>query len=221
MAFQPKQHRGLRLDGAGWVYGLPTYDWQQNLFIQVYTRDEAGGRATAYAVDPESLGQHVGEINDNDAWQGDVFSIEDHGNAVVAWDEEACGFELQSVHGENFKPDDVEAWFIGNIHQQPELMNDPEEQRRRVIGALGTVAQVVEPNFHVLNASNLRSTHALMAAHLHLSSVLGINGELTDSEVQDIVADALAEDIGSDVFCNWTDRMKADLNIDHIGLEEG
>ena len=128
------KYRAKRADNGEWVYGwlvsgVCTYIITPELFYSavVSVFDPHHMSTGCRVVDPDTVGEFAGDVDGSKGWEHDVFNIEDHGYAVITWNDESCGFELHSIHGENFNLDDVICWHCGNLHDQPELMQPEEE----------------------------------------------------------------------------------------------
>ena len=121
--------RGKRIDNGEWVYGdlvqSPAY-----CVVQIYEQDLCGDN---FAVDPSTVGQYTGltDKNGKKIFEGDIvkhyFSKRfDPIVGRVAFDGHDCRLKLYSC------TDGTESGFyrgciyevIGNIHDNPELLED-------------------------------------------------------------------------------------------------
>lgn len=108
-------------------------------------------------------------------------------------------------------------WGWDNIYQ--ELMGwerplNKEEKKTRAelaLTLLRTPKQIKDPDFGALNVAGLRGIHALMA--VHLQDIL----EIPSGELDSLVHSHLCNELGDGNYCDWLNRIKADLNIDHKG----
>jgi len=118
--------RGERLDKKGFIYGMPTYDLKY-----IFNKDSLNS-PDDYEVIPETVGQFTGlkDKNGVEIYEGDVIYVNDYGvkiNGVIIRDEVRTGFKIDWTKRTDFNEvihvriDKIEV--IGNIHQNPELLN--------------------------------------------------------------------------------------------------
>jgi uncharacterized phage protein (TIGR01671 family) len=127
--------RGKREDNGAWETG--------SLIIKrMYTREnivQIGDKMTAYPtpVIPETVGEYTGlaDRNGRKIFEGDIIkhfynpSGDEYDIGIVKWDSEDCMFFRTS---KEFDDDKIlgnycEYEIIGNIHDNPELMQEVEE----------------------------------------------------------------------------------------------
>lgn len=108
--------RGLRIDGGGWVYGMPTYN-----FRYIFNEEQLDSPDN-YEVFPETVGQFTGLLDKNGAeiYEGDIVSYSDK---TVFLDVAFIGgsFVLNregKTYVYNINPKMLE--IIGNIHKKKE-----------------------------------------------------------------------------------------------------
>lgn len=119
--------RGKRLDNGEWVYGFLTCYAEKVAAIQHWNKK---GHLTGYGTDPESVGQWTGLVDRHgkEIYEGDIVILETVSRhrslGCVRWTDFARyefwhlrqdqGFQL----GQRFDETEI----IGNIHDNPELM---------------------------------------------------------------------------------------------------
>jgi len=135
--------RGKSLRDGEWFYGnLFDRDTKGNTHITTLERG-------CLVIDPETVGQYTGlhDKKDQEIYEGDILFVEfadrSGGNQLVGWNEETASwgimntYEYQSIKdGDDwpeFKNHTLIAFLkhaiicevVGNIHDNPELMNVP------------------------------------------------------------------------------------------------
>ena len=118
-----REYKAKRLDGTGWVYGLPK---RKKLWTVEYGFFECKPGDNIH-IDPETVSQYTGldDINSLKLFENDIVSIVDKtkGNLIVTWEKETAGYYLLCVDGESSEfIDDVESTIIGNIFDNLELL---------------------------------------------------------------------------------------------------
>lgn len=77
------------------------------------------------------------------------------------------------------------------------------------------IKALVKPDYHKLNvhdSRNDRLLHAVMCAYA--VEFLEVN-DIGHGKLGDILHNAIANAIGSDEYCRWSDRIKAEMEVDH------
>lgn len=108
--------RGKRVDNGEWVYGFYVEDESKKYiftFDQIKRGIDLGGYLDCcqmYEVKPETVGQYTNLKDKHNAgiFEGDIVEIPYEGWKLVKWFDCSCGFE---------------PFVLGNIHDNPELMN--------------------------------------------------------------------------------------------------
>lgn len=128
--------RGKSLEGQ-WVYGDLTRSLSRNggynHFIHTVTED-LDETIEHHLVDATTVGQYTGypDKNNTEIYDGDIILIETGHKEIVSWDPVYAAWvvgEEEMLYELNFARDQI----IGNIHDNPELLNTPlaEAQSRR------------------------------------------------------------------------------------------
>lgn len=138
--------RGKSLRDGEWFYGnLYALDTKGNTHIMTLERG-------CLVIDPDTVGQYTGlhDRKDREIYEGDILFVEfadkSGGNQLVGWNEETASwgimntYEYQSLaEGDawpEFKNHTLLAFLkhaivcevVGNIHDNPELMNVPGKE---------------------------------------------------------------------------------------------
>ena len=128
--------RGKTFSGE-WVYGNLAVLRQtiRNVECGTYISNDAG-MPFAYRVIPETIGQYPGlkDKNGKEIYEDDIVKDEYNRVLLVKW--RKCGFNFKAITKTNFVwAPDITQWFeygfthpeiIGNIHENPELLEDKE-----------------------------------------------------------------------------------------------
>ena len=135
--------RGKRVDNGEWVYGNLSIEYDGTTFISfwgsVLLEPENNYKemmSFSFDVNPDTIGQYTG-LKDKEwkeIYEGDIMGGYPHGSAHVSYNEEYACFEsrnidadLEDVNGlfANDLKDCFNEWsVIGNIHDNPELINE-------------------------------------------------------------------------------------------------
>lgn len=127
--------RGKRLDNGEWVYGDLEYNRAKNI-ARIHTYDEDGEYLIQHSVDPATVGQFTGLLNKNgkEIYEGDILMLgsSDAGICEVKWNESQLAFCIRFYYERNLGTRPLGAWardgkniaILGNIHDNPELLNE-------------------------------------------------------------------------------------------------
>lgn len=116
--------RGKRKSDGEWVYGLPCYNFYNDLCIQTLGQDKF-----CEPIIRQTLGQCIGlrDGNGKVIYEGDIMDLVFEKRSVV-FDDEYAQFEFSRKDNVD-NPDGVcicadaqDATVIGNIHDNPELL---------------------------------------------------------------------------------------------------
>lgn len=135
--------RGKRIDNGEWIYGLLNV-YQDKLYvtweiIEAPSMENPAGLWSHfhYEVDPKTIGQYTGLIDKNglEVFEGDIV-IHPYDNAQqIVFGKIGYDGRWNGLTGFGFKNDDYDfielQWYndpelievIGNIHENPELLN--------------------------------------------------------------------------------------------------
>lgn len=127
--------RGKRLDNGEWVYGDLEYNRAKNI-ARIHTYDEDGEYLIQHSVDPATVGQFTGLLDKNgkEIYEGDILMLgsSDAGICEVKWNESPLAFCIRFYYERNLGTRPLGAWardgkniaILGNIHDNPELLNE-------------------------------------------------------------------------------------------------
>ena len=122
--------RGKRLDNGEWVEG-----YFVNLWLMHYQKHQpiiTDNNAVSYDVDPSTVGQYTGltDKNGKKIFEGDIMAFTAYGFDYVGTVEFAYGSaSVMCEHTSPFLDQAVSkhgAYIIGNMHDNPELLNGAE-----------------------------------------------------------------------------------------------
>ena len=121
--------RGKRIYNGEWVYGCYAYQYGCHEILLEQCESEYG--FDHYAVDPSTVGQYTGlTVKTGKVFDGDIGRSID-GIFLVCWDEEKAAFVMRFLKYPNETLYLEEMWddaeIIGNIHDNPELMEVDHE----------------------------------------------------------------------------------------------
>lgn len=136
--------RGKRVDNGEWVYGYLSKSrlqgYENNTLQPSIDREESGVMITSVVI-PETVGQYTG-LNDKNGkriFEGDIViakSVIENNTSVykINFSETDAWFGFESLDGgalfslnellEKELGDEIEIEVIGNIHDNPELLED-------------------------------------------------------------------------------------------------
>ena len=118
--------RGKRLDNGAWVYGslLQVECEDGSIVTAIFDRKDSGGDAE---VHPSTVGQYTGlnDKNGEQIFEGDILTVDgEDGFFALEFQEDTARFVMSGdsvvVDFDNFWSYEVE--FMGNIHDNPELL---------------------------------------------------------------------------------------------------
>lgn len=117
------EFRGIKTDGNGFIYGLPTYDFE-------YLFNENGlDSPDNYTIKKSTVGQFTGLLDKNGVkiFEGDIMKDKYGAISQVIYVNEQARFMQLSKIGYTpiyqFSILEDKDEVIGNIHQNPELLN--------------------------------------------------------------------------------------------------
>lgn len=129
--------RGKRVDNGEWVYGYYTlYGQSRGLHPAIITGTEEGCVIPAF-IDPETRGQYTGltDKNNKKIFEGDIVAFTDCTSTEngyseqycvgeVVWNNETLSYEVTNrLSAESYEVL-IECTVIGNIHDNPELLEE-------------------------------------------------------------------------------------------------
>lgn len=136
MIMREIKFRGKRLDNGEWIVGnLITYESSQcAIMCKQFTKIgyEATEIARRIEVNPATVGQYTGlkDRNGREIYEGDVMRfITEFGEAITSEVAFMDGFfhvqgeEDDDIYGITYVVESMNAEIIGNIHDNPELLN--------------------------------------------------------------------------------------------------
>lgn len=118
--------RGKRTDNGEWVYGDLTHSVYK---IGDTCVGKYGSEIGMHQVDPATVGQYTGLTDKNGIliFEGDVVAYRDYGNLAVAWDDGAFQLMREDTFYDMLDHYTIGvAVVVGNIHDNPELMEEKE-----------------------------------------------------------------------------------------------
>jgi len=129
--------RGRVRKTGEWVYGsLELYSYGAGPGTAIIHTFLDWGLNGSVQVDPKTVGQFTGlkDKNGNEIYEGDVVEYKnpaftsDIRKDRVEWDEWYAGFDPFCNHGVDisYKIDGLDVGVIGNIHENPDLLSNPQ-----------------------------------------------------------------------------------------------
>ena len=128
--------RGKRLNNGEWVYGFYCHvprgrlDRDEHL---IQTVKKSGKMGMLHRVDPSTVGQYTGltDKNGEQIFEGDILTVDgEDGFFVLEFQEDTARFVMFGdsvvVDFDNFWSYEVEV--VGNIHDNPEYLEEGEEE---------------------------------------------------------------------------------------------
>lgn len=128
--------RGKRIDNGEWVYGSLA-ETHGKLFIGIPTDlDNPVYMMDWHEVDSNTVGQFTGLLDKNgkEIYEGDILMLgsSDAGICEVKWNESQLAFCIRFYYERNLGTRPLGAWardgksiaILGNIHDNPELLNE-------------------------------------------------------------------------------------------------
>ena len=111
------------------------YNRAKNI-ARIHTYDEDGEYLIQHSVDPATVGQFTGLLDKNgkEIYEGDILMLgsSDAGICEVKWNESQLAFCIRFYYERNLGTRPLGAWardgkniaILGNIHDNPELLNE-------------------------------------------------------------------------------------------------
>lgn len=134
--FRGKCDKDSRYSGE-WVYGACVQCEKSNDVLIIYAINDRS--SCIYHVDPDTIGQFTGLLdkNDKEIYEGDIIKIPTKHGDKVFW----IGYELShigafclcdidgfvSIFGRNYEYEPFDCEVIGNIHDNPKLLENERE----------------------------------------------------------------------------------------------
>ncbi len=139
--------RGKRKDGCGWIKGYYIFRkiWESDVHI-IRTVDNGFDSYTEFEVLPETVGQYTGltDKNDKKIFEGDIVHLYvgehsisrykgiDYNALVIFRDGGFCAIdgteEDYALRRYNFVSQNLYCEVIGNIHDNPELLKEADNE---------------------------------------------------------------------------------------------
>lgn len=121
--------RGKRIDNGEWVEGFYNRTWLTNGEVITEIREFERPHHMQYfiEVDPSTVGQYTGltDKNGKRIFEGDVVEHREYGNLAVVWDDGAFQLMREDTFYDMLDHYTLGfAVFIGNIHDNPELLEE-------------------------------------------------------------------------------------------------
>ena len=131
--------RGKRLDNGEWVYGSLLQGENQCVIATV--KGDSINVHECFEVDPTTVGQFIGLLDKNgkEIYEGDIFTVNGKYPKLIEYRQEYAGFCMANTYDLEERPY-IEPWqqirpdwwndykreimLIGNIHDNPELLNE-------------------------------------------------------------------------------------------------
>lgn len=131
MTMREIKFRGKRIDTGEWVYGSLLYNYDEETFISVSGYSHTGTAFSgSYKVLSETVGQYTGlkDKNGTAVWEGDLLLTPERDIMVVEWQDAKLITKCVRPANPRYVNSLAFAYpvsvIIGNIHDNPELLED-------------------------------------------------------------------------------------------------
>ncbi|MBQ7280576.1 MAG: hypothetical protein IJR13_07645 [Bacteroidales bacterium] len=127
------EFRGKRKIDGEWVYGDFEYNRKRDI-ARIHSYDEELNYKCQTVVMSDTVGEFTGltDMNGKDIFEGDIVRMLSRGReriGVVRWDDVNPSFCIKTqdndIEYDFVKCGEAEIEVVGNIHDKPELLNQP------------------------------------------------------------------------------------------------